>query len=159
MTVPARSHSSCCKVARSVRFAQVRSVGTMASTTHETTNAIRAGQGSQREPRSSSVKRVGVVVERGSRCNGHAVTTGHSLAVRVAQLEGVGTAAGASVVNQELSGLSLATGSAATPRRGHNPSVEPTPNSVAAWPGGGYVVHFPPPGQAATLLGSPHLKR
>jgi hypothetical protein len=40
-----------------------------------------------------------------------------------------------------------------------NPSVEPTPNSVAAWPGGGYVVHSPPPGQAATLSGSPHLKR
>jgi hypothetical protein len=40
-----------------------------------------------------------------------------------------------------------------------NPSVEPTPDSVAAWPGGGYVVHFPPPGQAATLSGSSHLKR
>jgi hypothetical protein len=40
-----------------------------------------------------------------------------------------------------------------------NPSVEPTPNSVTLWPGGGHSVHFPPPGQAATLPGSPHLKR
>jgi hypothetical protein len=40
-----------------------------------------------------------------------------------------------------------------------NPSVEPTPNRVAPWPSGGYRVHFPPLGQAATLSGSPHLKR
>jgi hypothetical protein len=48
--------------------------------------------------------------------------------------------------------------SGASPAR-PNPSVEPTPNSVAAWPGGGYVVHFPSPGQGATLSGSSHLKR
>jgi hypothetical protein len=40
-----------------------------------------------------------------------------------------------------------------------NPSVEPTPNRVALWPGVGYRVHSPTPGQSATLSGSPHLKR
>jgi hypothetical protein len=40
-----------------------------------------------------------------------------------------------------------------------NPSVEPTPNRVALWPGVGYRVHFPTPGQSATLPGSSHLKR
>jgi hypothetical protein len=40
-----------------------------------------------------------------------------------------------------------------------NPSVEPTPNSVAPGPGVGYRVHSPTPGPGATLLGSSHLKR
>jgi hypothetical protein len=40
-----------------------------------------------------------------------------------------------------------------------NPSVEPTPSSVPPGPGGGYRVHFPPPGLDGTLPGSPHLKR
>jgi hypothetical protein len=67
-----------------------------------------------------------------------------------------------STQRQAQSGTGWACGSrgssGAAPAR-PNPSVEPTPNSVAAWPGGGYVVHSPPPGQAATLSGSPHLKR
>jgi hypothetical protein len=40
-----------------------------------------------------------------------------------------------------------------------NPSVETTPNRVAPWPGAGYKVHSPAPGQGATLSGSSHLKR
>jgi hypothetical protein len=48
--------------------------------------------------------------------------------------------------------------SGASPAR-PNPSVEPTPNRVALWPGSGYRVHFPLPSQSATLPGSPHLKR
>jgi hypothetical protein len=40
-----------------------------------------------------------------------------------------------------------------------NPSVEPTPDRVAPWPGAGYKVHSPAPGQGATLPGSSHLKR
>jgi hypothetical protein len=40
-----------------------------------------------------------------------------------------------------------------------NPSVEPTPSRVAPWPGAGYKVHSPSPGQGASLLGSSHLKR
>jgi hypothetical protein len=48
--------------------------------------------------------------------------------------------------------------SGASPAR-PNPSVEPTPNRVAPWPGSGYQVHSPLPGQGATLSGSSHLKR
>jgi hypothetical protein len=80
------------------------------------------------------------------RCVGAQHYSGQSLSVRCQVQVGIGLA---------CCTLSFSGASPARP----NPSVEPTPNRVAPWPGSGYQVHSPLPGQGATLSGSSHLKR
>jgi hypothetical protein len=161
MTIRSQSKSSCCKVVRPVRYAQVHSVVRLARTLQAAENATRAGQRSQREPSTSVVKRVRTFGEMSAASSPNAALAGAFPGHRRFSLvpESFAHKPDAQVVSQELSSSLAAGGSAATPTRGHNPSVEPTPNRVALWPGVGYRVHSPTPGQSTTLPGSPHLKR
>jgi hypothetical protein len=80
------------------------------------------------------------------RCIAPQRTSGQGLAARSHAWRGMGLP------------WALGVSSGAPPAR-PNPSVEPTPNRVAPWPGSGYQVHSPLPGQGATLPVSSHLKR